>query len=217
MGSRKLKPSDIVLCMPAVCAEYFSTPIPDEHMANLASVCYDSQNLVNCGHIKAAQFVEKIVKNGHLGVLEHVIATFEIQCSRACSHQFERHRIGFSYLERSQRHVAPHDMPTVMFNGGMTDNGIRLAAKHMKQAQVEARRHYDLMVKSGVPKEIARYVLPEMTYTRVIVTANLRAWRDFISKRMDSNAQDEIRLLASSIYRHLKQYCPAAMVGLEKK
>jgi thymidylate synthase (FAD) len=87
--------------------------------------------------------------------------------------------------------------------------------RQLAQAYANSMYVYKALVRKGIPKEIARYALPEMTTTRVIVTANLRAWRDFLSKRLPKAAQSEIRMLAHLIYRHIQVYCPSAVRGLK--
>ena len=47
------------------------------------------------------EFYDMLVKNGHVSVLEHTVISFKVVCSRACSHQLVRHRIGCSYTQES--------------------------------------------------------------------------------------------------------------------
>ncbi len=48
------------------------------------------------------KWVVELIRRGHGTPLEHAIYSFEITCSRACSHQLVRHRIA-SYTQLSQR------------------------------------------------------------------------------------------------------------------
>jgi thymidylate synthase (FAD) len=61
-------------------------------------------------------------------------------------------------------------------------------------------RNYQLMIKNGVAKEIARMFLPQNVYTEASWTVSLQAVMHFLHQRLDKDAQFEIRLLAEAIY-----------------
>lgn len=85
------------------------TPEPEKTIAMAAKLCYSpvgtdaiEEKLTEEGIRK---FIKMITDIGHGSVLEHVSFTFSIEgISRACSHQFVRHRIA-SYSQQSQRYV----------------------------------------------------------------------------------------------------------------
>ena len=58
---------------------------------------------------------------------------------------------------------------------------------------------YQWALKSGVPKELARVHLPVGRYSRMRASANLRNWLGFLTLRMDSKAQYEIRMYANAV------------------
>ena len=77
-----------------------STPAPIETIAEIASICYDSDPK------NPVKLVEHLYKNGHHSVFEHIYFTFKIEgISRACSHQLVRHR-HCSFTQRSQRYCS---------------------------------------------------------------------------------------------------------------
>jgi thymidylate synthase (FAD) len=51
----------------------------------------------------------------------------------------------------------------------------------------------------GVPKELARLVVPVGRYSRMRASANLRNWLAFCTLRMDARAQWEIRQYANVV------------------
>ena len=76
-----------------------NTPNPEETIARAASTCYDS---VPKELEKARKMIAAIIKSGHESCIEHATATFEIDgVSRVVTHELVRHRIGFSYSQRS--------------------------------------------------------------------------------------------------------------------
>jgi thymidylate synthase (FAD) len=161
---------------------------------------------------EATEFVERLVKKGHLGVLEHVSVSCRIVCSRVTSHQLVRHRIGMSYLQESGRHVGAHT-----FIRRMHDKETMAVKMAFSRAEATALREYERMIKAGTPKELARYVLPQTLATSVVVTGNLRAWRHFLELRLDKAAQDEIRYIATQIRDKLGAWCPPILYGLDKE
>ena len=62
---------------------------------------------------------------------------------------------------------------------------------------------YRQLRRLGVRKEDARFVLPNATATRIIVTMNFRSLRHFFTVRGDKAAQWEIRALALEMLRQV--------------
>ena len=67
---------------------------------------------------------------------------------------------------------------------------------------------YDRWVKAGIPKELARINTPVSRYSRMRASANLRNWLGFLSLRMASGAQWEIREYAYAVAALIKQCFP---------
>jgi thymidylate synthase (FAD) len=57
-------------------------------------------------------------------------------------------------------------------------------------------------------REAARAVLPNATETEIVVTGNMRAWRDVIDKRNTPHADAEIQELAEKLLFELKRIAP---------
>lgn len=65
--------------------------------------------------------------------------------------------------------------------------------------------------------ESARSVLPNCTETKIVVTANLRAWRHFLNMRGSIHADREIRRLACALAKQLKEISPLVFQDVEVK
>ncbi len=65
--------------------------------------------------------------------------------------------------------------------------------------QAEARRLYEERIELGVAREQARKDLPLSTYTEAYWKVDLHNLLHFLALRMDSHAQEEIRLYAATI------------------
>jgi thymidylate synthase (FAD) len=72
---------------------------------------------------------------------------------------------------------------------------------------------YGLFVAEGMPRkkarEAARAVLPNMTTSPMVVTANHRAWRYVIKQRWHEAADAEIRELAGELLKQLRSIAPS--------
>lgn len=66
-------------------------------------------------------------------------------------------------------------------------------------ANVLLENLYQEGLRAGVPKELARLVMPVGHYSRMRASANLRNWLAFLTLRMDPNAQWEIRQFANAV------------------
>jgi thymidylate synthase (FAD) len=155
------------------------------------------------------EFVRRLVKKGHLSVGRHCNASFEIICSRACSHQLVRHT-HLVYTQESQRYVEfdfdDGDYANYIIPQTVANNKNCVLWGH---AMTQIRETYKGLIESGVPKEDARYILPNACLTRLVVSGNFQAFYDFIKLRTDKAAQWEIRNIAEEIRDILLKECPA--------
>jgi thymidylate synthase (FAD) len=69
-------------------------------------------------------------------------------------------------------------------------------------------RLYQRALNMGVPKELARIHLPVGRYSRMRASANLRNWLGFLTLRVASGAQWEIRQYADAVGTLIKQAFP---------
>ena len=162
-----------------------ATPNPVETIAQIASICYDSEPDNPMGLVK------HLYRNGHHSVFEHIYFTFKVEgISRACSHQIVRHR-HCSFTQRSQRYcsedgfgfVTPPTIDAGAFANDMEDIG----------------DWYMNYQKSGIPNEDARYILPNACETSMYISCNLRELIHMANERKCYRAQWEIRELVTKM------------------
>jgi thymidylate synthase (FAD) len=67
------------------------------------------------------------------------------------------------------------------------------------------RRVYKQLLKSGVPQEDARYILPNACETKIVITMNARELLHFFRLRCCNRAQWEIRSLADEMLRRVRE------------
>jgi len=166
------------------------TPDALNFIGDCAGICYNSSRDTVSNVKRAAACKDK----GHLATLRFAHATFHISgISRICSHQFVRSK-HLDFLQRSQRYCKEVDAMFV-YPPNLTDKLQRAYENAYEYADII----YAELLEAGIKKEDARFVLPEATYTELIVTGNFQAWLDFIKLRADTHAQWEIRAVAKEI------------------
>lgn len=67
---------------------------------------------------------------------------------------------------------------------------------------------YKALRKEGITKEDARYLLPNATTTRIVVSAPFYAWKHFLDQRTARDAQWEIRHVACEVRETLNTIAP---------
>ena len=186
------------------------TPDAEKLIEAAGRTCYDTGD--RAGADSAAKFIRMLIRRGHVSVLEHAAATFRIAgVSRALTHQLVRHRLA-SYSQRSQRYVSEAGFPYVTPPSvAQNADGHRV----FDDAVENARAAYEKLIGMGVPREDARFVLPNATATEIIMTANFREWRHVLALRGHPTAQWEIRRLAIATLKELKIAAPATFADFE--
>lgn len=148
-------------------------------------------------------------KAGHLSLLEHAYATFDIEMSQKCLAQITRHR-QLSFTVKSTR-------GTDFSNSGYFNSQLHswsgivnatLIAEGMNKIIEEQIKKYQQLVEDGVPYQIAAYVLPLATNVTMTVTGNLRAWLEYLPKRLCKRASREHQAIAREIYKQLNKAYP---------
>jgi len=187
-----------------------STPEPEKTVSLAAKLCYSDSGIDDLEKkvegSSQENFLAKILKLGHLSVLEHASFTFGIEgVSRALTHQLVRHRIA-SYSQQSQRYVNATKGKDYVTPPLIAKD--EAAAKKFSEAMDKAYGLYDELIKAGIEKEDARYVLPNAACTKIIVTMNARELLHFFNLRCCERAQWEIRDMATRMLALVKKESP---------
>jgi len=191
------------------------TPNPELTVALAARLCYSPASIFDLRQTLEAsdieQFLDKIMSLGHHSVLEHASFTFGIEgVSRVTTHQLVRHRIA-SFSQQSQRYVSHKDQFTSIMPDSIAENAdARQIFAFMSET---VHRAYAQLVELGIPPEDARYILPNATESKIIMTMNARELLHFFSLRCCQRAQWEIREMAVEMLRLVKQVAPVIFRG----
>lgn len=184
--------------------------------------CYQSWHKPNPATATNQGYVEHVLDVGHYTLFGHASVTYMIEgVSRSLTHELVRHRFP-TFSQLSQRYVKidgelPYVVPPLFRGNGVAEQMIERVAQ-------DALNHYNNLL--GVLaeefpdaskkqlREAARCVLPNMTETKIVVSANLRAWRDMLELRLSPTADAEIRELAEALLIDLKDLAPNSFADL---
>ena len=173
-----------------------STVFPDDLCGKAAAIC--------CGSKDEKKSLNIAINNHHESVLEHANFTFEIcNVSSILLAQLTRHRF-FSFSVRSERYCGgskDYVIPPTIANNAYARREFYIALDVLEDA-------YKEMIKYGIPKEDARFILPKATTYDIIATANARELLRFFDLRCCNRAQWEIRELAKAMCDMLKVVSP---------
>lgn len=171
-----------------------------------------------------------LMKNRHGSPFEHGAMMFRIKAPIFMWREFMRHRIGFSYNEQSGRYmelfpefyVPPFERPLIQrgkpgaydfITGSVQDS--RATQQVLTESYAVAWDYYQLLLKRGIAKEVARMCLPVGIYSAAYVTCNPRSLMHFLSLRtkhedstFPSYPQWEINQVADATEEYFKTQFP---------
>jgi len=203
------------------------TPKAEETMGYIARV----SNPKNQENPKVAGLLSYCIKHGHWSVFEQAHMTIEINTTRGLAAQILRHR-SFTFQEFSQRYADSSLLgdKIPLFQIRRQDEKNRQNSiddvdpfliqkyevkieKHFKQAM----KIYQEMLKDGIAKECARFVLPLATPTRLYMTGSIRSWIHYIDLRASHGTQKEHTEIVNQIKSIFVDELPVVAEALEWK
>lgn len=192
----------------------------DDLAEQAGRLCYESWGRKNPATSSNGGYLDNILHQGHYSVLEHSGATFYVDgVTRNFTHELIRHR-HLSYSEVSQRYCDVGLFDFVEHPGLAT---IGEAARNDLLAAIEAGRKAYASILSDLEsqgqerkqaRQAARHALVSGTETKILITGNLRAWRDTLAKRLATKedgtplADLEFFEVAKLILAQLKMVAP---------
>jgi thymidylate synthase (FAD) len=149
-------------------------------------------------------------------VIEHESATVRIICDRGVSHEIVRHRLA-SYSQESSRYC---DYTKEGFGGEIQviePPGLDGITKGYWMFAIYSCEYvYRAMIAAGVKPQIARSVLPNALKTEIVMTMNLRSWRNFFKLRTAKSAHPQMREIAIPMLREFQARVPIIFDGIEE-
>ncbi len=201
------------------------TPDAEKHMAYCARV----SNPNNQENEKFSGLLKYCVKHQHWSIFEQAFMTLEINTSRGIAAQILRHR-SFTYQEFSQRYadssLLGETIPLPELRRQDEKNRqnsiddldpfeVQVLERQMQTLFDSAMALYQQMLKRGVAKECARFVLPLATPTKIYMTGSVRSWIHYIDLRSANGTQKEHMDIALAAKKVFTEQFPAVAEAME--
>ena len=181
----------------------------------IGRVCYKSEGKIT--EDSAEKFIRALLTRQHESVIEHESVTIRMICDRGVSHEIVRHRIA-SYSQESTRYcnyagdkfdnqITVIDLASG-FEYDLSKENDKAKYEVWTKAMEDAEKAYFRMLELGASPQEARSVLPNSLKTEIVVTMNLRSWRNFFRLRVDSHAHPQMREIACPLLRAFQARIP---------
>jgi thymidylate synthase (FAD) len=196
----------------------------DLSVVRAARVSYDAEWRSGEDEGKDAKLINYLIKNRHTSPFESVTFTFAIKAPIFIFRQWHRHRT-WSYNELSARYSElPEEcyIPTVdqITTQSVSSKQSRTQEQHpnadiytelLKTSYQNCFEHYHQMLSDGVPRELARLVLPLATYSHMFATVNMHNLFHFLELRLHPHAQYEIQVYAQAMLELIQPIAPVSV------
>jgi len=184
-------------------------------------------------------FVGRILGRQHTSVIEHHSLTAKFICDRGVTHEMVRHRL-CSFSQESTRYVnynkkgmqfilppwcderllgehKPNWKDQIVIDVG--DDGEKLSDGDVLwlRSVWNAKDNYNALLEQGWKPEMARSVLPNSLKTEIVVTANLRQWREVLIQRTAKAAHPQIREVMIPLLETLARKLPVIFGDIYQK
>jgi thymidylate synthase (FAD) len=208
------------------------------HTSKLITVTPDAEKLIaycarvsnpnNQNNDNYAKLLKYCIDHQHWSIFEHGFMTIEINTTRGIAAQILRHR-SFTFQEFSQRYADTTLLSDEieLFELRRQDNKNRqnsiddispeLKAKwntKLREHFSKSKAIYDAMLKDGIAKECARFLLPLATPTRLYMSGSIRSFVHWILLRSGNGTQKEHMLIANSAKDIFKEQFPITAEAL---
>lgn len=171
------------------------------------------------------KLIKYLITHKHWSPFEMAYLTVEIRTSRAIGRQILRHR-SFTFQEFSQRYEKSFDIE--YYGARRQDSKNRQNSiddlpdevdTWFLQAQEQvvnlAYALYHEALAKGIAKECARFLLPELTTTKMYMSGNIRSWMHYLQLRTGQETQLEHREIAERCKQIFIEQFPTISKALE--
>ena len=199
----------------------------DESIVRSARVSHAANEKTGADLEADKKLIHYLYRNKHTSPFEHVNFTFHVKAPIFVFRQWHRHRT-WSYNEVSARYTElpaefyvplPSDLgkqSTKNHQARDLDEDYKATAKDrdnvasMMMHNKQSFQVYQNLLEDGVPRELARSVLPVATYSEMFASVDLHNFLKFCTERMSPHAQYEIQVYAAAMLSLAEQIVPNA-------
>ena len=201
------------------------SPDSEKHMAYCARV----SNPNNQDNDNYAGLLRYCIKHQHWSIFEQAFMTLEINTTRGLAAQILRHR-SFTFQEFSQRYADTNlldtNIPLPELRRQDTKNRqnsiddipeeqSKMLLGRIQNYFNEGLDLYNELLREGIAKECARFVLPLATPTRIYMSGSVRSWVHYIDLRSGHGTQKEHMDIANACKTIFTEQFPTVSAALE--
>lgn len=198
----------------------------DLAVVRAARVSYDAAWRSGENEGSDERLIRYLWKNRHTSPFEAVEFQFEVKAPIFVLRQWHRHRT-WSFNELSARY---RELPEEFYVPDPAQIGVQSTSnKQMREAGAVDRTSpgmirlacegsfsiYRGLLARGVPRELARSVLPVATYSHMFAKVDLRNLLSFLDLRLHEHAQYEIRVYAEAMRDLARAVAPVCISAWE--
>ncbi len=197
------------------------TPNPIQLIEKAGRTCYKSEEKIT--DKSANEFIKKIIKRGHLSVIEHASVSVRFIADRGFSHECVRHRL-CAFSQESTRYcdykdgvefIIPLWVKIKPGNYGeklLSHNDISINDLRWIETMLELEYQYTRLRKDGWSPQQARSVLPNSLKTEIVCTANFREWLHIFKLRTSKAAHPQMQEIMIPTQDEFKRRWPSVFV-----
>ena len=201
------------------------SPDAEKHMAYCARV----SNPNNQDNENYAGLLRYCIKHQHWSIFEQAFMTLEINTTRGLAAQILRHR-SFTFQEFSQRYADTNlldtNIPLPELRRQDTKNRqnsiddipedqSKMLLGRIQNYFNEGLDLYNELLREGIAKECARFVLPLATPTRIYMSGSVRSWVHYIDLRSGHGTQKEHMDIANACKTIFTEQFPTVSEALQ--
>ena len=201
------------------------SPDAEKHMAYCARV----SNPNNQENENYAGLLRYCIKHQHWSIFEQAFMTLEINTTRGLAAQILRHR-SFTFQEFSQRYADTNlldtNIPLPELRRQDTKNRqnsiddipeeqSKMLLGRIQNYFNEGLDLYNELLREGIAKECARFVLPLATPTRIYMSGSVRSWVHYIDLRSGHGTQKEHMDIANACKSIFTEQFPTVSEALQ--
>ena len=201
------------------------SPDAEKHMAYCARV----SNPNNQDNENYAGLLRYCIKHQHWSIFEQAFMTLEINTTRGLAAQILRHR-SFTFQEFSQRYADTNlldtNIPLPELRRQDTKNRqnsiddipeeqSKMLLGRIQNYFNEGLDLYNELLREGIAKECARFVLPLATPTRIYMSGCVRSWVHYIDLRSGHGTQKEHMDIANACKYIFTEQFPTVSEALQ--
>jgi len=191
--------------------------------------CARVSNPNNQDNENYAGLLRYCIKHQHWSIFEQAFMTLEINTTRGLAAQILRH-LSFTFQEFSQRYADTNlldtNIPLPELRRQDTKNRqnsiddipeeqSKMLLGRIQNYFNEGLDLYNELLREGIAKECARFVLPLATPTRIYMSGSVRSWVHYIDLRSGHGTQKEHMDIANACKSIFTEQFPTVSAALE--